>query len=331
MRLAVPALIFFLLSTLTVAAQPPGEQTIRRLDGSRMARSDAAALAERVLKENNVTGAEIAVLNDGRMVWVSGFGLRDKQNNLPMAPTTTTWAASITKGTFAVYVMTLVEQHKLNLDKPVAELLDRPLDQYPEYREPASMLVRDPAYAVITPRMLLSHTSGLANFAFVEPDKKMHLHFAPGSRFAYSGEGLNLLQFVIEQREHKPLNVLMQEAIFAPLEMKQTSMVWNEAFASNVADRYDADEKFIGHTRRNPARAAGSMTTSVMDLARLAASLMNDGTKVHGMNWSFGDPPILHPGSLRTMFSPVIRIDATHEFPTRPSMKRRAKKVQQSA
>ena len=49
--------------------------------------------------------------------------------------------------------------------------------------------------------MLLAHTSGLANFAFIEPDKKMHLHFKPGTRFAHSGEGLNLVQFVIEQQK----------------------------------------------------------------------------------------------------------------------------------
>jgi len=107
-----------------------------------------------------------------------------------MTPVTTTWATSITNGVFAVYVMKLVEQNKLNLDKPIAELLPKPLDSYPDYKQTAGDLVRDPRWATVTPRMLLSHTSGLANFAFLEPDKKMHLHYAPGSRFAYSGEGL---------------------------------------------------------------------------------------------------------------------------------------------
>jgi CubicO group peptidase (beta-lactamase class C family) len=250
------------------------------------------------------------------MVWVAGFGLRDKQNNLPMTPVTTAWAASITKGVFAVYVMTLVEKHRLDLDKPIANLLDKPLDSYPDYKQTAAELVHDPRWASVTPRMLLSHTSGLANFVFLEPDKKMHLHYEPGTRFAYSGEGLNLLQFVIEQREHKPIEVLMQEAIFTPLEMKQTSMVWNEAFASNVADRYDADGKFIGHTRRDHARAAGSMTAAVTDLTRLASALTNDGRKTHGVAWSDSALNILQPASLQAMFTPVIHIDAAHQFPT---------------
>lgn len=304
MRL-ISSLCALLLLVPCLFAQTSGDRAIRHLDGSRIKNSEAQALAEGVLKENNVTGAEIAVLNDGHLVWVAGFGLRDKQNNLPMTPVTTTWAASITKGVFAVYVMKLVEQGQLNLDKPVAHLLDKPLDNYPDYKQTAVELVRDPRYALITPRMLLSHTAGFANFASLEPDKKVHIHYTPGSRFAYSGEGLNLLQFVIEQREHKPLDQLTQETIFTPLGMRNTSMIWNEAFASNAADRYDADGKFISHTRRDRARAAGSMTTSVEDLARFTTALLSEDKQ-----W------LLTPASQKTMLTPVVRIDAAHQFPT---------------
>jgi len=120
--------------------------------------------------------------------------------------------ASISKLVVALGVMRLVEQHRLDLDRPIVQLLGKPLDSYPDYKQTAGDLVRDQRWSAVTPRMLLSHTSGLANFASLEPDKKMHLHYAPGSRFAYSGEGLNLLQFVIEQREHKPLEELIAVA-----------------------------------------------------------------------------------------------------------------------
>jgi CubicO group peptidase (beta-lactamase class C family) len=198
--------------------------------------------------------------------------------------------------------MKLVERGRLDLDRPIVELLDKPLDSYTEYRETATDLVHDPRWATVTPRILLSHTSGLANFAFLEPDKKLHLHYAPGTRFAYSVEGLNLLQFVVEQREKEPLDELMQETIFTPLGMKQTAMVWNDAFVRNVADRYDVDEKFIAHTGRDHARAAGSMTTSMSDLAVFASSLM--------------DGQILPARSVKAMLTPAIRIDAAHQFPT---------------
>lgn len=190
--------------------------------------------------------------------------------------------------------------------------------------------MRDPRFATITPRMLLSHTSGLANFASLEPDKKMHLHFVPGSRFAYSGEGLNLLQFVIEQRLHQPLDILMQNAIFTPLNMRQTSLVWNPAFGDNVADRYDTDGKFIAHIRRDHARGAGSMTTSASDLAIFVTNLLSKpktertlritrnlaGMASMNNNSEQGVPLLLKPETLKTMLTPVIQIDALRQFPT---------------
>lgn len=310
------ALSFFPLvacCVLTAQTSQSSHSSIRRVDGTRVPVLEAEAMARRTLAENHVTGAQIALLNDGKVVWTAAFGLRDREHDLPMNPETTTWAASITKSVFAVYVMTLVERNRLSLDTPVFQLLEKPLDSYPSYRESAVDLVHDPRFASITPRMLLSHSSGLANFAFLEPDKKMHLHFAPGSRFAYSGDGLNLLQLVIEQREHKPLEELMQDAIFTPLQMHSTSMIWNDRFAANVADRYDLHEEFISHTRRDRARAAGSMTTSIMDLARFTASLL---ASTSSRPADLQPPSILRPETSRAMLTPVLRIDTLHEFPT---------------
>jgi CubicO group peptidase (beta-lactamase class C family) len=304
---SIHALIFTLFGALPLRTQSPKQPPIRRLDGSYISDAAASTLAERVLKENKVTGAQIALINDGRLVWSAAYGLRDREHNLPMQMTTTTWAASITKSVFATYVTQLAERGQFQIDQPIVRLLPRPLDTYPEYRDTAAELVRDPRFATITPNMLLSHSSGLANFASLEPDKKMHLHFTPGSRFAYSGEGLNLVQFVLEQRIQKPLEEQLQDAFFTALNMTQTSLVWQERFSDNVADRYDDTEKFISHTRRDHARAAGSMTTSVEDLARFTTRLLNDEDNIRR---------ILKPVTLKTMLMPVITIDAAHQFPT---------------
>ena len=133
-----------------------------------------------------------------------------------------------------------MERGEFDLDKPVASQLAKPLNEYEPYRETASELVRDPQWQTVTPRMLLSHTSGLANFAFIEPDKKMHLHFKPGTQFLYSGEGINVVQFVIEQKKQKPLDELMQEAIFGPLGMTRTGIIYRKEFEGDVADRFDS-------------------------------------------------------------------------------------------
>ncbi len=297
-----PAVLFSLLALSTLSAKPQAP-AITRLDGTKISISDADAFARTTLTEAHVTGAQIAVLNHGQLVWSAAYGLRRKDPALPMDQDTTTWAASITKSVFATYVMSLVERHEFNLDQPIAAQLEKPLNEYEPYKETAADLVHDPAWPSITPRMLLSHTSGFTNFAFIEPDKKMHLHFKPGTQFLYSGEGINLVQFVIEQKMHKPLDQLMQRAVFDPLGMTRTGIIYRAEFAADVADRYDLNEKFRSQTKRFPARGAGSMTTSAGDLAKFASALL--------------DGKIIKSSTRAKMLRPVLPIRSLHEFALR--------------
>ena len=184
---------------LAGVARAQGTESIRRLDGSHIAIAEADAFARRTLDAAHVTGAQIAIVDEGRLVWSAAYGLRRREPALPMDRETTTWAASITKAVFATYVMQLVERGEFNLDEPVARQLAQPLTSYEPYKEIATEIVKDPAWSTVTPRMLLAHTSGLGNFAIFEADKKMHLQFAPGTQYRYSGDGFNLVQFVIER------------------------------------------------------------------------------------------------------------------------------------
>ncbi len=292
---------WFVAVSFACAGQSGNAPEIARLDGSKLSAVDADAFAKNTLEEAHVTGAQIAVMEKGKLVWSAAYGLRRREPALPMERDTATWAASITKGIFATYVMQLVERGEFSLDKPVAQQLPLSLENYEAYREKAAELVKDPEWKKVTPRMLLSHTSGLGNFAALEPDKKMHLHFRPGTQFLYSGEGINLVQFVIEEQKKKPIEVLLQEAIFGPLGMTRTGMIYRQEFERNVADRYDLNEKFRSQTKRFPARAAGSMTTSAEDLARFASGLFAG--------------KILEKSTRKKMLKPVFQIRTLHEFP----------------
>jgi CubicO group peptidase (beta-lactamase class C family) len=291
------------VSLFSCACTSSAADSIRRLDGSKISIHDADAFAKKTLEAAHVTGAQIAVLDRGRLVWSAAYGLRRREPALPMDRETTTWAASITKSVFATYVMQLVERGEFSLDEPIVRQLPKPLNEYEPYRETASEIVRDPAWLAVTPRMLLAHTSGLANFATMEPDKKMHLHFQPGTQFQYSGEGINLVQFVVEQKKGRPLDELMQDAIFTPLGMRRTGIIYRKEFEADVADRYDIEEKFRSQTRRFPARAAGSMTTSADDLARFLSALFAG--------------KILKTSSTAAMLHPFFRIHSLHQFPIR--------------
>jgi CubicO group peptidase (beta-lactamase class C family) len=296
------SLLALLLAGAVVSGSAQSTPAIHRLDGKTVSQDEAILTSFHELVKDHVTGAQIAILNRGKVVWTYAYGFRDAEHKLPMTTDTNIWAASITKPVFATWVMHLVERHQFDLDKPIAQILPRPLNTYEPYKVSGAEIVRDPQWQRVTPRTLLAHTSGLANFADLEPDKKLHLHFAPGSRFAYSGEGLNLLQFAIEETQGSSISAGMQHDLFAPLGMRHTGMVWRPEFDADAALRYDAKGGLIGATHRDRARGAGSMTTTIDDLGRFTEAFL--GSK------------ILAPATRAQMLTSQVNIRAAHQFPT---------------
>ena len=273
--------------------------TIRRLDGSLVGTSAADSIARALVAHHRITGLQVAVVNDGRIVWSGAYGLRLRSPDAPMTTSSILWAASITKSVFATHVMQRVAAGTLDLDQPVAMLLPRALDTYEPYREKASLLVQDGAWSRVTPRMLLAHTSGLLNFATLEPDGKMRLHDAPGRGYRYSGEGFNLLQYILEQRDGRPLDQTMDSTVFQPLGLTRTAFAYRARFEPDMADRYGKDEQFLAKTRRN-VRAAGSMTTTAEELSRFLIALMDDR--------------VLSRQPRMAMLSPVVSIRTRAQF-----------------
>jgi CubicO group peptidase (beta-lactamase class C family) len=291
--------LLLLQIVLALAALPAAAQsTIKRLDGSTIPPAEIDATVTRLMKAAEVPGAGIAIFNDGKVAYLKAYGFRDEDKNLPLTVDSVMTAASFSKSAFAYLVMQLVEAGKLDLDKPVYQYFPKPLPEYPTYRD----LAADPRYQKITARMLLSHSSGFPNFRWINDDKKLDIHFEPGSRFAYSGEGIQLLQFTVETITGKPLQELMQAQVFQPLGMTRTSMVWEDRFESNSANGYDEYGRSLGPERRPTADAAGSMQTTPRDFAQFLLAVMNGKG--------------LKPKTRDLMLSPQIQILAKHEFPT---------------
>lgn len=286
---------------LSTPTQYAATGRIRTLDGRTVSTRFADSLARSLFAEFNVTGGQIAVVNDGQLVWSAAYGARQRDPELPFDRQTITWAASITKSVFSTWVMQQVERGRFDLDAPIATLLPKPLDQYEPYKDRAGDIVKDPRWAKVTPRVLLSHSSSLLNFSFLEPDGKLRLHAEPGTQFQYSGEGINLVQFVLEQRLGKSMAELMDADLLQPLGMSRTIMAFRAGFDANIADRFGVNGQFLNKTRRNPPRGAGSMTANAEDIARFAIALM--------------DGKVLKPATRAAMFSPVIPLRMQHQFP----------------
>jgi CubicO group peptidase (beta-lactamase class C family) len=224
--------------------------SVVRLDGTTITAAEIEATVNRLIDAAKVTGIGIAILNDRRLVYLKAFGARDVANNLPLTPDSVMTAASYTKSTFAVMVMQLVQAGILDLDKPIHEYLPKPLPSYPEYQD----LAGDERHKRITARMLLSHTAGFHNLRILNKGK-LQINFEPGSRYAYSGEGIQLLQFVVETITNTPVNDLMRARIFKPFGMTRTSMVWEPAFETDYANAYNEWGRSMGpRGERAPGR-----------------------------------------------------------------------------
>lgn len=230
----------------------------------------------------HANGMAVAVIDAGEVVYLRAFGRRNERGD-PLRDDTVMVAASLTKPVFAYVVMQLVDEGRIDLDTPIARYLDQPLPSYPAERPyPAwSDLSDDERWRSITARMLLSHQSGLPNLPALEPDRKIRLHFDPGTRFAYSGVGINLLQFVLEHGQGRDLDVEVRRRVFQRFDMRRSSLTWQASNADNAADGYTSTGEGHPHPRRRRAAAASSMDTTLEDYARfLAGFVRGDGLSV---------------------------------------------------
>jgi len=269
-----------------------------------------ATEAARVMARTQAQGLAVAVIDHGQVASVGAWGRRNARGD-PLMPDTVMYGASLTKTVFAYTVMQLVDQGRIALDTPLHAALDRPLpdvppdpvfpDKYGPYRD----LADDPRWKAITPRMCLTHSTGFDNFWFVEPDRKLHIHFEPGTRYSYSGEGMILLQFVIEHgRASQGLGVDVGElaqADFDRLGMARTKLTWRNGEDANVADGWNDRGEPKPHDKRSKVRAAGSMNTTIADFAKFAAALVR------------GDG--LSTASRAEMTRPQLHIATAHQFP----------------
>lgn len=290
--------VWCVLAMATASLAVGQQSTVTRLDGSMISVAEIDATMTRLMKAAEVTGAGIAVFHNGKLELLKAYGFRDKEKNLLLTIDSVMSAASISKVAFAYLAMELVDEGKLDLDRPIYQYLPKPLPEYPKYSD----LANDTRYKLITARMLLSHTSGFANWRWMEDDRKLKIHFEPGSRFAYSGEGIDLLQLVVEVITKKPLDELMQQQVFEPLGMTRTSMVWQDRFESDYANGYDEYGRSVGAPRRKNADAAGSMQTTIHDQARFLQAVMGGGS--------------LKSKTREQMLTPQVQIVSKHEFPT---------------
>ena len=154
------------------------------------------------MAEKDIVGLSIALVDDQKIVWQKGYGYADKSKQIKVTPQTRYRAGSITKLFNAMAVMKLVEDYKMNIDKPLKRYL-------PEF----SIKSRFGSTDAITPRNIMSHHSGLPGdwldrmFAtnplpyteHVGLVKNEYVAYAPNTLLSYSNLGITLLGHAVEK------------------------------------------------------------------------------------------------------------------------------------
>ncbi|WP_346345145.1 serine hydrolase domain-containing protein [Mucilaginibacter sp. dw_454] len=287
---ALPLLLAFALTISHTIAQQ-----IKRPDGKTMPVTAINRIVKKLIDTADVTGLQLGIINNNVTTFVNSYGYKNSATRQLNTPVTSLYAASLAKPLFGYLVMQLVDEGKINLDKPLYQYLTKPLPQYDNYKD----LTGDNRWKLITARMCLSHTTGFPNWRELRPDHQLKILFTPGTHYNYSGEGIQLLQLVVETITGKPLEILAREKVFKPLNMMHTDFVWQPRFENNYAVGHDWNGDTLTKIKYTKAAAAGSMETTITDYTRFVAAVMQ------GQG--------LSSKSKRDIFSPQIIIKSKHQ------------------
>ncbi|MFT3822562.1 MAG: serine hydrolase [Chitinophagaceae bacterium] len=250
-----------------------------------------------LLQKSDVPGLSIALIRNGELVWAGAFGTANADTKKPVTVNTVFEAASLSKPVFAYAVLKLVDEGKLNLDTPLNKYLGNNYD-----------VVNDDRINLITARHVLSHTSGFPNWRNDDGTTTLTIHFKPGEKFSYSGEGMVYLSKVVEKITGMRFENFMQAYALKPLGMTSSSYIWRNRYDTLKAYRHDMLGKLSGRNQPESGRedtlndhgnAAASMTTTAGDYAKFVIALLK-GTGLKKQTW-------------QQLFTPQIRV--TEKYP----------------
>lgn len=243
------------------------------------------SLAER-MKFYKTPGVSIAVINNGRIEWVRGYGVKKAGTDEKITPETLFQAASISKPVAAVAALRLVEEGKLSLDADVNQKLVG-------WKVPENEFTRTKK---VTLRETLSHSAGLTVHGFggyaaseqvptllqiLNGEKPansapVRVDIAPDSVFRYSGGGFTVLQLLMQGTAAKPFPELMRETVLSRIRMRHST--YEQPLPGNLqpqaAAGHDRDGKtIVGDYHVYPEMAAAGLWTTPSDLALFAIEI----------------------------------------------------------
>jgi CubicO group peptidase (beta-lactamase class C family) len=293
-----------LLAAVVASFIAAGCATPRALDAGKVGELEQAFAAE--IAKKKIPGAVMLVARDGRVNYEKALGVQDPVTGAPMRVDSIFRIYSMTKPVVSVVAMQLVEEGRIRLDDPVAQII-------PELKDLRVGVEKDgrleivPAQREMTIRDLLRHTSGftygvfgkgmvkdlykkndidsadLTNAELVQRIAKVPLMYEPGTTWEY-GRSTDVLGHLIERVAGQPLDAVLEARVFKPLKMADTGFWVPLAKLDRVAEAFDKDPEGAAayrllQVRYKPSYLAGGqgLVSTARDYLRFAQMLLNGG------------------------------------------------------
>lgn len=287
------ALLFFAI----LIASCSKAQQISRLDGSKILAEELNQKIQKLVDTAKVTGLTVSIFNQDTLAYQKAFGYSDYDQKDSLQIGHVFYGASLSKSVFGYLIANLVNDGMIDLDKPLQSYLGTPIPElyFEEEWKGYKNLKDDKRYEQITARMCLSHTTGFPNWRWMsrigefQPEGKIQIYTDPGTEYSYSGEGIRLLQVVIEKITGRGLEEMAREIVFDPLQMNMTSYVWQQGFENNYCLGHTKNQETIEKDTEDEAGAAGSMETTPVDYSKFLEhilSLTSQGSSITEMMFS---------------------------------------------
>ncbi|HJQ70580.1 MAG TPA: serine hydrolase domain-containing protein [Blastocatellia bacterium] len=251
------------------------------------------------MEKQHIPGLSLAVIKDGKIIKVEGYGLANVELNVPAKAETVYKIGSVSKQFIASGIMLLVQENKISLDDKISKFLEGTPDTWKD----------------ITVRHLLTHTSGIIREApgfdpykvqndadVIKTAYPLPLRFAPGEKYEYCNVGYFSLAEIIRKVSGKAWEDYLGERLFMPLEMNATRTTNMTALVPNRANGYFWKAgKYENASIYFALRPSGAFLSTVLDLAKWDAALYTD--------------KVLKQSTLSQMWAPLkLNSGATHPY-----------------
>ncbi|MEP7371827.1 MAG: serine hydrolase [Chitinophagaceae bacterium] len=215
-----------------------------------------------LMKEADIPGLSAALIRNGKLAWRKNFGVANAETNEPVTDETIFEAASLSKIVTAYAALQLVDQGKLDLDKPLNQYLGNNYDAGDDKR-----------INLITARHVLTHSTGFPNWR-PRDSTILPILFTPGEKFSYSGEGFVYLSKVIEKISSMKFDEYIKKNVLVPLQMTHSNFSWLDSYKKLHVYRHDGFGKKSFRPEQPGYNAAASLRTTAEDYAKFVIAIL---------------------------------------------------------